>query len=79
MRPIPRNLLAFLMQLPPTMFAKEGVKKTKALIHVLNPDFRYAIEVGNTSWSDKSIYKPFVRRQQQLSGIESIRPNQDGM
>jgi len=38
------------------MTAKKGLKKLEALIHILDPDFRYAIEVRNTSWFDKGIY-----------------------
>jgi hypothetical protein len=38
------------------MTAKEGLKKLGALIHILDPDFRYAIEVRNTSWFDKGVY-----------------------
>ena len=41
-----------MLQLPPSLTAKEGLKKLKALIHMLDPDFRYAIEVRNESWFD---------------------------
>jgi uncharacterized protein YecE (DUF72 family) len=38
--------------------AKEGLKKLEALIHMLDPDFRYALEVRNKSWFDnKNVYK----------------------
>lgn len=57
MRPVRRKLLAILPQLPPSTFAKEGVKKLKALIHMPNPDFRYMIKVRNTLCSDKGVYK----------------------
>jgi uncharacterized protein YecE (DUF72 family) len=57
MRPVSRNLLAILLQLPPSTFAEEGVKQLKTLIPMLNPDFRYAIKVRNTSCSDKSAYR----------------------
>jgi hypothetical protein len=39
------------------MFAEGGVKKLKTLIHMPDPDFRYAIKVRNTSRSDKSVYR----------------------
>src|ERR687887_925263 len=29
----------------------------EALIHLLDPDFRYAIEVRHKSWFDRSVYK----------------------
>jgi uncharacterized protein YecE (DUF72 family) len=58
MRPLSGKLLALLMQLPPSLTAKEGLKKLEVLIHMLDPDFRYAIEVRNTSWFDnKDFYK----------------------
>jgi uncharacterized protein YecE (DUF72 family) len=38
------------------MTAKKGLKKLEVLIHMLDPDFRYATEVRNTSWFDKGIY-----------------------
>ena len=43
MRPLPTKLLALLLQLPPSVSAKEGLKKLRATIHMLDPDFRYAI------------------------------------
>jgi uncharacterized protein YecE (DUF72 family) len=57
MRPVSRNLLVILLQLPPSTFAGEGVKQLKTLIPMPNPDFRYAIKVRNTSCSDKSVYR----------------------
>jgi uncharacterized protein YecE (DUF72 family) len=57
MRPLRRKVLALLLQLPPSLTAKEGLKKLEALIHMLDSDFRYAIEVRNKSWFDRSIYK----------------------
>jgi uncharacterized protein YecE (DUF72 family) len=58
MRPLRRKLLALLLQLPPSLTAKEGSKKLEALIHMLDPDFRYAIEVRHNSWFDnKQVYK----------------------
>jgi uncharacterized protein YecE (DUF72 family) len=58
MRPLRRKLLALLLQLPPSLTAKEGLKKLEGLIHMLDPDFRYAIEVRNRSWFDnKNVYK----------------------
>jgi uncharacterized protein YecE (DUF72 family) len=56
MRPLRRKLLALLLQLPPSLTAKEGLKKLEALIHMLDSDFRYAIEVRHKSWFDKDVY-----------------------
>ena len=48
---------AVLLQLLPSLTAKEGLKKLEALIPILDPDFRYAIEVRHKSWFDRSVYK----------------------
>jgi uncharacterized protein YecE (DUF72 family) len=56
MRPIQRKLLALLIQLPPSLSAKEGLKKLETLIQLLDPEFRYAVEVRHQSWFDKSVY-----------------------
>jgi uncharacterized protein YecE (DUF72 family) len=38
--------------------AKEDLKKLEILVHMLDPDFRYAIEVRHRSWfDDKNVYK----------------------
>ncbi len=57
MRPLREKLLALLLQLPPSLTAKEGLKKLRAMLHMLDSDFRYAIEVRHRSWFDKDIYK----------------------
>ena len=57
MRPLRKKLLALLMQLPPSLTANEGLKKLETLIHMFDPDFRYAIEFRHKSWFDKSVYK----------------------
>jgi uncharacterized protein YecE (DUF72 family) len=58
MRPLRNKLLALLLQLPPSLTAKEGLKKLETLVHMLDPNFRYAIEVRNRSWFDnKNLYK----------------------
>lgn len=43
--------------MPPSLTAKEGLKKLETLIHILDPEFRYAIEFRHKSWFDKSVYK----------------------
>jgi uncharacterized protein YecE (DUF72 family) len=57
MRPLRSKLLALLIQLPPSLTAKEGLKKLETLIHMLDPEFKYAIEVRHKSWFDKQVYK----------------------
>jgi uncharacterized protein YecE (DUF72 family) len=57
MRPLRSKFLALLLQLPPSLTANEGLKKLEALIHMLDPDFRYAIEVRHKSWFDERVYK----------------------
>jgi uncharacterized protein YecE (DUF72 family) len=58
MRPLQRKLLALLIQLPPTLSANEGLKKLETLSGLLDPQFRYAIEVRHSSWFDsKKFYK----------------------
>src|SRR5918912_821733 len=57
MQPLKSKLLALLMQLPPSPTAKEGLKKLEALIHLFDPNFRYAIEVRNKSWFTPEVYK----------------------
>jgi uncharacterized protein YecE (DUF72 family) len=52
-----KKLLALLLQIPPSLTAKEGLKKLETLIHILDPDFRYAIEFRHKSWFDKRVYK----------------------
>jgi uncharacterized protein YecE (DUF72 family) len=58
MRPLRTKLLALLLQLPPSLTAEEGLKKLEVLIHMLDTDFRYAIEVRHKSWFDnRDVYK----------------------
>jgi uncharacterized protein YecE (DUF72 family) len=57
LQPLKSKILALLIQLPPSLTAKEGMKKLEALIHSLDPNFRYAIEVRNKSWFTHEVYK----------------------
>ncbi len=58
MCPLRHKILSLLLQLPPSLSANEGLKKLKVLVHMLDPDFRYAIEVRHKSWFDsKEFYK----------------------
>ena len=53
MLPLRHKVLTLLLQLPPSLTAKEGLKKLEVLIHMLDSDFRYAIEVRHKSWFNK--------------------------
>lgn len=57
MRPLRTKLLALLLQLPPSLTAKEGVKKLEILTNMLDQDFRYAIEFRHQSWFERSVYR----------------------
>ena len=57
MRPLKNKLLAFLIQLPPSLTMKEGLEKLKNLIGRLDADFRYALEVCHESWFSKEVYR----------------------
>jgi uncharacterized protein YecE (DUF72 family) len=54
MHPLLRKLLALLLQLPRPLTEQEGLKILEAIIHMLNHEFRYAIELRHKSWFDKN-------------------------
>lgn len=56
MRPLHKKL-ALLLQMPPSLTTKEGLKRLETLIQLLDPEFRYAIEFRHKSWFDKMVYK----------------------
>jgi uncharacterized protein YecE (DUF72 family) len=43
--------------MPRSLTTKEGLKKLETLIHILDPEFRYAIEFRHKSRFDKIVYK----------------------
>ena len=59
MKPLREKLLALLLQLPPSISAKEGLKKIETL--PLDKHFRYAVEVRHKSWFDDTVYKSFKK------------------
>jgi uncharacterized protein YecE (DUF72 family) len=61
MRSILRKLLALLLQLSPPLTAQEGLKKLEAFIHLLDHEFRYAIELRYKSWFDKNCLQVSLR------------------
>jgi uncharacterized protein YecE (DUF72 family) len=56
MEPLYDKILVFLMQLPPSLEIVEGLDLIKSLEYVLDPSFRYAIEVRHHSWFNELFY-----------------------
>lgn len=56
MKPLKEKTLALLIQLPPSLAAKEGFKKLEKLMPLLDKEFRYAIEFRHKSWFEKDVY-----------------------
>jgi uncharacterized protein YecE (DUF72 family) len=57
MAPLKGKLLALLIQLPPSIPAKEGIPKLEQFIPQLSTDYRYALEVRHKSWFNPDVYK----------------------
>jgi uncharacterized protein YecE (DUF72 family) len=62
MAPLEKKLLCLLLQLPPSMSKKEGLKKLETL--PLDRRYRYAVEVRHKSWFDDEVYS--VLRENQI-------------
>ncbi|HZB16542.1 MAG TPA: DUF72 domain-containing protein [Nitrososphaeraceae archaeon] len=56
MDPLYDKILVFLMQLPPSLQIAEGLELIKNLQYLLDPSFRYAIEVRHYSWFNELFY-----------------------
>ena len=56
MKPLYDKILVFLMQLPPSLQIAEGCDLIKNLQYLLDPSFRYAIEVRHHSWFNELFY-----------------------
>jgi len=56
MEPLYDKILVFLMQLPPSLQIAEGLESIKNLQYLLDPSFRYAIEVRHHSWFNELFY-----------------------
>jgi uncharacterized protein YecE (DUF72 family) len=54
MAPLASKLVCLLLQLPPSMTMKEGLKKLQKL--PLDKRFRYAVEARHKSWFDDEVY-----------------------
>ncbi|HEX5186794.1 MAG TPA: DUF72 domain-containing protein [Nitrososphaeraceae archaeon] len=54
--PIYDKILVFLLQLPPSLQIAEGLDLIKSLEYILDPSFRYAIEVRHHTWFNELFY-----------------------
>ena len=57
--PLKSKMLAFLMQLPPSLSMKEGLKKIESF--PFQKGYRYAVEVRHKTWFDPVVYDAFKR------------------
>jgi len=58
--PLADKTLALLIQLPPSLHIFEGLERLRDLVPVLDSRFRYAVEVGHSSWFQDLAYNFFV-------------------
>jgi uncharacterized protein YecE (DUF72 family) len=56
MEPLYEKIIVFLLQLPPSLQIAEGLDLLKNLDYILDPSFRYAIEVRHHSWFNELFY-----------------------
>jgi uncharacterized protein YecE (DUF72 family) len=56
MEPLYDKILVFLLQLPPSLQIAEGLDLIKSLEYLLDPSFRYAIEVRHHTWFNELFY-----------------------
>ena len=56
MEPLYDKIIVFLLQLPPSLQIAEGLDLIKNLEYLLDPSFRYAIEVRHHSWFNELFY-----------------------
>ncbi|HSE99551.1 MAG TPA: DUF72 domain-containing protein [Nitrososphaeraceae archaeon] len=54
--PLYDKIFTFLIQVPPSLQIAEGLDLLKNLRYLLDPSFRYAIEVRHTSWFNELFY-----------------------
>ena len=62
MEPIYEKILTFLIQLPPFLQIAEGLDLIKNLQYILDPSFRYTIEVRYQSWFNELFYNYFKEK-----------------
>jgi uncharacterized protein YecE (DUF72 family) len=56
MAPLREKLLAFLIQLPPSISFKTGFHAMKGFVSVLDKRYRYSVEVRHPSWFNEEFY-----------------------
>jgi uncharacterized protein YecE (DUF72 family) len=56
MEPLYDKILVFLLRLPPSLQIAEGLDLIKSLEYLLDPSFRYAIEVRHQTWFNELFY-----------------------
>jgi uncharacterized protein YecE (DUF72 family) len=56
MEPLYDKILVFLIQLPPSLQIAEGLDLIKNLQYLLDPSFRYAVEVRHHTWFNELFY-----------------------
>ena len=56
MEPLYEKIIVFLIQLPPSLQIAEGLDLIKNLEYILDPSFRYVIEVRHYSWLNELFY-----------------------
>ena len=56
LQPLKSKLLSLLIQLPPSLTAKEGFKKLEAIVHMLDSSYRYTVEFRHKSWFNSDVY-----------------------
>jgi DNA polymerase IV (archaeal DinB-like DNA polymerase) len=62
MEPLYEKIIVFLLQLPPSLQIAEGLDLLKNLDYILDPSFRYAIEVRHHSWFNELFYNYFKEK-----------------
>ncbi|HEX7259270.1 MAG TPA: DUF72 domain-containing protein [Nitrososphaeraceae archaeon] len=56
MEPLYEKIIVFLIQFPPSLQIAEGLDLIKNLEYILDPSFRYAIEIRHHSWLNELFY-----------------------
>jgi hypothetical protein len=62
MEPLYEKIIVFLLQLPPSLQIAECLDLLKNLDYILDPSFRYAIEVRHHSWFNELFYNYFKEK-----------------
>ncbi len=60
MAPLENKTLALLIQLPPSIQILKGLERLRDLVPLLDPRFRYAVEVRHPSWFQDLSYSFFA-------------------